>query len=334
MQDARAQGRDFFVFWGGLTDLSYTLTVRDTVTGVTKVMRSADSSGPAGLGMDTSGFLAKAAERVVAVGQGGSNFVDSQSGTRTTSIKVGDTVKWTWTGGPHSTTSGTCKGGGGGYYGAQADCSQSGVWDSNSHSAPFDFSRTFTSPGTYTYYCAVHGEAMTGSVVVSADTPETTPTPGPPGAATTPAQREPVRQAQDRQHDTRVVGRPSPNTGTIATATPTVPGPSPTPTRTPTPPLSASTRVVEIRSNFFRDRASGNSTTTIDVGTKVQWEWESGFHSTTSGNCCTGDQKWDSGAKSSGTFEHTFAEADRGRSFPYFCTVHGAMMTGTVVVNP
>ena len=329
MQDARAQGRDFFVFWGGLTDLSYTLTVRDTVTGVTKVMRSADSSGPAGLGMDTSGFLAKAAERVVNVGQGGSNFVDSQSGTKTTSIKVGDTVKWTWTGGPHTSTSGTCNGGGGGYY-AQADCSESGVWDSNSHSAPYEFSRTFTSPGTYTYYCAVHGDAMTGAVVVTADTPETTATPG---AVTTPAEREQVERAEDRQRETRLVGRPSPNTGTFATATPTVPGPSPTPTRTPTPP-TASTRVVEIRSNFFRDRASGTPTTTIDVGTKVEWEWESGFHSTTSGTCCTGDGKWNSGEKSSGSFDHTFGEADRGKSFPYFCSVHGSMMTGTVVVKP
>lgn len=344
MQDARAQGRDFSVFWGGPTDLAYTLTVRDITTGVTKVMRSSAPGAPSGLGMDTSGFLAATAERVVKVGDGGSNFVDSQSGTKTTTVHVGDTVKWTWMSGPHTTTSGNCTGGGGGgYYGAQAqaDCSQSGVWNSNSHSAPYEFSRTFTTPGTYTYFCAVHGDAMTGSVVVSADTPETTPTPGT-GTATTPAPRETVDQAQERQREPRLVGRPAPNSGGGATATPTAPGATPTPTPTvpgatptptPTPPTGA-TRVVEIRSNFFRDRVSGTPTTMIDVGTTVEWEWESGFHSTTSGACCTGDGKWNSTAKSSGTFDHTFVEADRGRSFPYFCLVHGSMMTGTVVVNP
>jgi plastocyanin len=35
--------------------------------------------------------------------------------------------------------------------------------------------------------------------------------------------------------------------------------------------------------------------------------------------------------KSSGTFNHTFPSAG---SFPYFCTVHGSLMTGMVVVNP
>ena len=60
-----------------------------------------------------------------------------------------------------------------------------------------------------------------------------------------------------------------------------------------------------------------------------------GLHSTTSGSCCTGDGKWNSTASSrSGTFDHTFVEADRGQSFPYFCLVHGSMMTGTVIVNP
>ncbi len=333
MQDVRAQDGDFWVFWGGPTELPYTLTVRDNVTGVTKVMRSPAPGSPAGLGIDKSGFLAAAAERVVNVGQNGSNFVDSQSGTSTTSIHVGDTVKWNWVDGPHSSTSGKCKvGGGGGYYGyAQANCTPDGAWDSTSHSAPYEYSRTFETPGTYTYFCGVHGEAMTGTVVVSAQALDTTATPVP----GTNAEREPVERVQDLQRGTRLVGRPSPNTGMFATATPTVPGQSPTATPTPTPPAGA-TRVVEIRSNFFRDRVSQNSTTTIDVGTKVEWEWESGFHSTTSGPCppCNPDGKWNSPTQSSGTFDHTFVEADRGQTFPYYCVVHGSIMTGRVVVNP
>jgi plastocyanin len=40
---------------------------------------------------------------------------------------------------------------------------------------------------------------------------------------------------------------------------------------------------------------------------------------------------WDSGLMSSGSFSHTFSSTG---SFPYFCTIHGSLMTGTVVVNP
>jgi hypothetical protein len=35
-------------------------------------------------------------------------------------------------------------------------------------------------------------------------------------------------------------------------------------------------------------------------------------------------------AQVSGTYEHTFAS---GGTYAYFCTVHGAMMTGSVVVG-
>ena len=33
-------------------------------------------------------------------------------------------------------------------------------------SAPHDYSYTFTQAGTYTYHCAAHGAAMSGTVVV------------------------------------------------------------------------------------------------------------------------------------------------------------------------
>ena len=181
MLDARAIGQDFWLFWGGLTDLQYTLTVRDTVTGTTKVKHNPVTDSITCLGADTSGFA----------------------------------------------------------------------------NAP------------------------------------------------------------------------------TATPTPTVTGAPPSPTPTPTPPAAA-TRVIEIHNFFFRDRVSGNNTTTISAGTKVEWEWEDGLHSTTSGPCppCSGDGGWDSGNKSSGTFDHTFTDADKGKTFPYFCRVHGVEMTGTIVVNP
>ena len=95
----------------------------------------------------------------------------------------------------------------------------------------------------------------------------------------------------------------------------------------------AATRTVEVGSsgNNFRDEVSHNSTSTINVGDTVMWTWNSGIHTTTSGNCCTGDGKWDSGVHGVPfNFSHTF---DTAGSFPYFCVVHGAMMTGTVIVQ-
>ena len=94
--------------------------------------------------------------------------------------------------------------------------------------------------------------------------------------------------------------------------------------------------MVGVNSDFFRDQSSNTSTTTVNAGDTVQWNWVSGFHSTTSGPCppCTGDGVWDSTAKGSGVFSHTFSDADKGKSFLYFCNQHLTMMTGTVVVNP
>ena len=53
-------------------------------------------------------------------------------------------------------------------------------------------------------------------------------------------------------------------------------------------------------------------------------------HTTTSGNCCTPSGLWDSGLQTSGAFARQFPTPG---TFPYFCAVHGSMMTGTVVVN-
>jgi plastocyanin len=112
-------------------------------------------------------------------------------------------------------------------------------------------------------------------------------------------------------------------TATPASATPTPPSATPTPTST--------TASVDVLNNRFVDSVSGNSTTTITMGSTVTWTFTTGPHSTTSGNCCTPSGQWDSGTRSTGTFSQTFSSAG---TFPYFCTVHGSMMTGTVVVNP
>lgn len=105
------------------------------------------------------------------------------------------------------------------------------------------------------------------------------------------------------------------------------------PTATPTPlPIGGATRMVSIGpGSIFVDALSASSITTIKAGDTVQWNFADSIpHSTTSGACCTASGLWDSGVKSNGSFSHKFAQTG---TFPYFCAVHGAMMTGTVIVN-
>ena len=72
---------------------------------------------------------------------------------------------------------------------------------------------------------------------------------------------------------------------------------------------------------------------TINVGDTVRWAWESGSHSVTSGTPDQPSGLFDSGIHQTGyTFSHTFTEAGE---IPYYCRVHGSMMTGSVkVVSP
>lgn len=119
----------------------------------------------------------------------------------------------------------------------------------------------------------------------------------------------------------------------------TGPTPTPTPATGPTP-TPAAPRIVSVGkgeqgelSNVFLDSVSGTATSTIHAGDTIQWTWLSGYHSTTSGTCplgCVPDGLWDSGIGHGMTFQRTFPAAG---TFPYFCSVHGTMMQGTVVVQ-
>jgi plastocyanin len=122
----------------------------------------------------------------------------------------------------------------------------------------------------------------------------------------------------------------SPTQPVLVTPSPVPPPGSPTPTP---PPSSGATRIVNVGPGMvFTDSQSGTSATTIKAGDSVQWNFmDSISHTTTSGNCCTANGLWDSGIKSSGNFTHKFATAG---TFPYFCTIHGSLMTGTVTVQP
>ena len=101
-----------------------------------------------------------AADQTVTIGPGLS-FVPSS-----VTVVPGEKVTWTWAGTPHSTTSDATTG--------------PEVWDSGVQFViGTTFSHTFTTPGTYPYYCRVHsfpgGTMMNGVVQVVAAT--ATPTP-------------------------------------------------------------------------------------------------------------------------------------------------------------
>lgn len=66
----------------------------------------------------------------------------------TVTINVNDQVVWTWVSNFHNTESST------------------GLWDSGVFNAPHAFTNTFTSAGTFPYFCVVHG--FTGTVNVQA----------------------------------------------------------------------------------------------------------------------------------------------------------------------
>src|SRR5690242_15431362 len=108
-----------------------------------------------------------AASATVHVGPGFTNTFNPA----TVNVNVGDSVTWTWeTPSTHTTTSGTCVG---------FSCTPDGLWDSGFKTGPPDFVFTFNvAPGTYNYFCSLHGSAMTGQVIVAgAGGATATPTP-------------------------------------------------------------------------------------------------------------------------------------------------------------
>jgi plastocyanin len=93
-------------------------------------------------------------------------FTDNVSGSRTTTITAGEKVTWHWSASDHSVTFGTCSTDGG-IYGGQTTCTDNGTFDTGVQSSGFTADRTFSTAGTFPYFCVVHGTmGMTGVVVV------------------------------------------------------------------------------------------------------------------------------------------------------------------------
>jgi plastocyanin len=99
----------------------------------------------------------------VTVAAGGLRFTPSSL-----TIQIGDTVKWTWSATGHSSTSGT-------------PGTPDGIWNSGILNQGATFTHTFTTAGSFPYYCMPHGACcgMTGVVTVSSPTPTPTPAPTP-----------------------------------------------------------------------------------------------------------------------------------------------------------
>jgi plastocyanin len=72
----------------------------------------------------------------------------------TTQIAVGDSVRWTFTNGGHTTTSSR---------------GQPDRWDSGTRGAGETFEKTFATPGRYEYVCRPHASFMRGVVQVGED---------------------------------------------------------------------------------------------------------------------------------------------------------------------
>jgi plastocyanin len=108
-------------------------------------------------GTDMSSPLPDPSPGAVTVG-GGIQFTSRHNGTSNPAVdtvNVGDAVTWTWTGNlPHSVRS----------IGTSTFPSSATLTGSGTHRVQF------TTPGTYRYDCAVHGAAMSGTVVVLGET--------------------------------------------------------------------------------------------------------------------------------------------------------------------
>ncbi len=88
----------------------------------------------------------------VNVGPGGGQFVDSVSGTSFTTIHAGEIVEWDW--------QGTCPIRRRRAPALSGFCTPDGLWNSGVHGTGFVYTRTFSTVGTFAYYCQIHGGSM------------------------------------------------------------------------------------------------------------------------------------------------------------------------------
>jgi len=151
----------------------------------------------------------------------------------TRTVNVGDVVRWTFAGDPHTVTSG-------------APGTPDGRFDSGVRDPGGSFQVTFDSPGTFRYFCQIHPEQMFGTIVVNGGTqptPTAQPTPKPTPKPTLKPTPKPTARPT-ASPTARPTATPTAAPTAAATASPSEAAtPSPTavaPTSAPTPSPSAS----------------------------------------------------------------------------------------------
>lgn len=154
--------------------------------------------------------LAGAATRSVDVQD--DTFVDGASGNSTSTIAVGDTVQWNWSGSNQHTVDNN---------GGTESFSSGALQTSGS------FSHTFNTAGTYNYICGVHGTAMQGTIVVqAAQAPTSTAAPQSTNTVLPEASNTPTANATATPGSAATAPAPSPTASAGSSASPTVGAPA------------------------------------------------------------------------------------------------------------
>lgn len=128
------------------------------VTRVSAILLSAAAFACGGSGSSASTVTGPPPPPPVASGSTTSLMVtNNHYSPKLDSVAVGAMLTWTWN---------SCTGDG---YGGSMCTSHSVKFDDGPHSdiqSSGEFSRMFADTGTFTYHCAVHGTAMSGTIVV------------------------------------------------------------------------------------------------------------------------------------------------------------------------
>jgi plastocyanin len=213
-------------------------------------------------------------------------------------INVGGTVTWTWDSGPHTVTSGRPGQADGNFCSLPPGTAVSAAACASTNyaaSPPYTYAHTFSTVGSFPYYCTVHGAAMTGTVVVVA-APATTPTPTPTDMAMAPTTGGGAKTV------TVTVGANNQNAFAPSS--------------------------VDINAGDTVHWVWQGSPHTVTSGAAPVADGRFCSNGgTQSASACSGTGY---AAGPGNTYDHTFTTAG---SFSYFCTVHGVAMTGVVNVH-
>jgi plastocyanin len=222
------------------------------------------------------------------------DMTDNQFSLKSVTVPVGTTITWTnkSTGRRHSATA------------------DNGSFDTELLDSGKSGSATLATPGTFAYYCKLHGgpggQGMAATIVVEGS--------GPAAA----------------------VGSPPPTQAAVLPTTPpapkpAAPAPPAPPTVAPAPPAAPAAPAGPVAVDIV-NFAFSQKNLTVKVGTSVTWT-----NKDRAPHTVTADGKqFDSGNLTNG--QAFTNQASQAGTFPYYCEIHGGPggqgMSGTVTVTP